>query len=66
MVPLSVISTESSVSVTTTRDLAQENTEQDFSTSFYRTVVEMTEQQRSILKTLFSTTPEELLGIKDI
>ena len=66
MVPLSVISIESSVSMTTTRDLAQENTEQDFSTSSYRTVVEMTEQQRSILKTLFSTTPEELLGIKDI
>ena len=62
-----LVSVMSSEAIAESRYLALENTEQDFSASpAQRDSIEMTEQQRYLLDSLFSTTPEELLEIKDI
>lgn len=48
------------------KHLALDDSGKDFSTSSYRTSVEMTEQQKKILYSIFSVTEEELLTMKDI
>lgn len=63
---MSLASVMSSEVITESRHLSGENIEQDFSTLSYQTSVEMTEQQKKILSSIFSTTEEELLEMKDI